>query len=231
MKFEIDSSGRGRAVEVHPRAVPVRAVPPAQVLPDVWLLPGFADPEALVDALEGVIEAAPPRRFVTPRGSAMAVASTSCGAAGWVSDRHGYRYEPIDPLTGRPWPAMPAAFAALADGASTAAGFGAFAPDSCLVNRYAPGVGMGAHQDRDEADLGAPIVSVSLGLPARFFVVGPERRGRSTPIDLVDGDVVVFGASARLHYHGVRPLKPGSHPRFGSVRWNLTFRRALGPAA
>ena len=206
-------------------------MPPSEVLDDVWLLPGLADTDALAGPLEAVVAAAPPRRFVTPRGAPMAVESTNCGTVGWVSDRRGYRYEPRDPRTGRPWPAMPAAFAALADRAASAAGFGPFAPDACLVNRYVPGVGMGAHQDRDEADLDAPIASVSLGIPARFFVVGPERRGRATAIDLADGDVVVFGASARLHYHGVRPLKSASHPRFGPVRWNLTFRRALGPGA
>ena len=224
-----EAGGAARPVGVRARPAPVRAVSPVEVLPDVRLLPGFVDPDALAGPLDAVLRAAPPRRFVTPRGASMAVASTSCGAVGWVSDRRGYRYESADPITGRPWPAMPRGFAALADAASRAAGFGAFAPDTCLVNRYAPGVGMGAHQDRDEADLDAPIVSVSLGLPARFFVVGPERRGRAVPIDLVDGDVVVFGASARLHYHGVRPLKEGVHPRFGPVRWNLTFRRALGP--
>ena len=202
---------------------------PLEVLDDVWLLPRLADPAALETPLAAVVAAAPPRRFVTPRGAPMAVSSTNCGQVGWVSDRRGYRYEPVDPESGRPWPPMPATFAALADRASRAAGFGPFVPDACLVNRYAPGIGMGAHQDRDEADEDAPIVSVSLGLPARFFVVGPERRGRATPIDLVDGDVVAFGGRARLHYHGVRPLKPGVHPRFGAVRWNLTFRRALAP--
>ena len=200
--------------------------PPERRLEDVWLLPRFADPGALAEPLAAVAAAAPPRRFVTPRGRSMAVASTNCGPLGWVSDRRGYRYEPRDPVSGRPWPAMPAAFRDLAREAAAAVGLGPFEPDACLFNRYAPGVGMGAHQDRDEDDLDAPIVSVSLGLPARFFVLGPERRGRSTPIDLVDGDVVVFGRTARLHHHGVRPLKPGTHPRFGAVRWNLTFRRA-----
>ena len=224
-----ESAADERPAGVRARPMPVRTVPPVEVLPGVWLLPGFADSAALAGPLDAVVRAAPPRRFVTPRGASMAVASTSCGAVGWVSDRRGYRYERTDPSSGLAWPAMPTGFAGLADAASRAAGFGAFVPDTCLVNRYAPGTGMGAHQDRDEANLDAPIVSVSLGLPARFFVVGPERRGRATPIDLVDGDVVAFGAGARLHYHGVRPLKDGSHPRFGPVRWNLTFRRALGP--
>ncbi len=208
-------------------AAMVRVMPPVEVLPDVWLLSGFADSELLATPLASVVEAAPLRRFVTARGRQMAVASTNCGAAGWTSDARGYRYTAIDPQSGEPWPAMPAPFGELAQEAARAAGFGAFTPDACLVNRYVPGVGMGAHQDRDEASFDEPIVSVSLGIPARFFVVGPERRGRATPIDVADGDVVVFGASARLHYHGVRPLKQAEHPRFGAARWNLTFRRAL----
>ena len=195
------------------------------VLPGVWHLAGFADGDALAAALEAVLAAAPPRRMTTPRGRPMGVESSNCGALGWVSDRRGYRYSPVDPASGRPWPPMPEAFLALSRRAARAAGFGRFEPDACLLNRYRPGVGMGAHQDRDERDLTAPIVSVSLGIPARFFVIGPERRGRATPIDLVDGDVVVFGGAARLHYHGVRPLRDAVHPRFGAVRWNLTFRK------
>ena len=225
------SEDSGCAGAVRERTPPVRAMPAVEVLPDLWLLPGFADSDALAGPLEAVVAAAPPRRFRTPRGGSMAVRSTGCGTVGWVSDGRGYRYERLDPATGRPWPPMPAAFAALAREAAAAAGFGPFAPDACLVNRYVPGTGMGAHQDRDEADLGAPVVSVSLGIPARFFVVGPERRGRATPIDLGDGDVVVFGGRARLHYHGVRPVKDARHPRFGAVRWNLTLRRALGAPA
>ena len=196
------------------------------ILPGVWHLPGFADGDALGAALETVLAAAPPRRLVTPRGRPMAVLSSNCGALGWVSDRRGYRYSALDPLSGRPWPPMPDVFVELARRAARVCGFARFAPDACLLNRYAPGVGMGAHQDRDEADADAPIVSVSLGLPARFFVVGPERRGRATPVDLVDGDVVVLGGPARLHYHGVRPLGDAVHRRFGAVRWNLTFRKA-----
>ncbi len=156
----------------------------------------------------------------------MAVATTSCGDTGWVADTRGYRYSDVDPLSGDPWPPMPACFSELSRKAAEFAGFQAFEADTCLVNRYAPGVGMGAHQDRDERDFSQPIVSVSLGLPARFFVVGAERKGRSTPIDLKSGDVLVFGGTARRYYHGVRPVKPGQHPRFGCCRWNLTFRRA-----
>ncbi len=164
--------------------------------------------------------------MTTPRGFLIGVAMSNCGECGWVSDRKGYRYSDIDPESNEPWPAMPDCFVELARQAASLCGFAAFAPDVCLINRYEVGKGMGAHQDKDEAMFDQPIVSVSLGLPARFFMIGPERRGRSTPIDLCDGDVVVFGGQARLHYHGVRPLKPGEHPRHGPVRWNLTFRRA-----
>lgn len=197
-----------------------------EILPGWWYLPGFADSEALAPVVAAVCEQAPERRMQTPRGFTMSVATTSCGAVGWVSDRRGYRYSPVDPVTGTPWPAMPAALSALADSASRAAGFGPFAPDTCLINQYTPGTRMGAHQDRDEADFSRPIVSVSLGIPARFFIVGDRRQGRSVPVDLVDGDVVVFGGPARRQFHGVRPLKDARHPRFGAVRWNLTFRQA-----
>lgn len=197
------------------------------VLPGVHHLPGFVtDTGALSDVLDDVIRQAPVRHMTTQRGYLMGVATTNCGACGWVSDRAGYRYSDVDPETARPWPAMPKAFAELAEAAASVSGFDGFRPDVCLINRYAVGKGMGAHQDRDEVRFDQPIVSVSLGLPARFFMVGPERRGRSTPIDVVDGDVVVFGDEARLFYHGVRAVKPGRHARHGDCRWNLTFRCA-----
>ena len=198
-----------------------------EVMPDVFLLPGYADVTGVADALEEVLVRAPVRRMTTPRGFLMGVAMSNCGACGWVSDRRGYRYSECDPETGGAWPSMPSCFDDLAREAAKACRFPNFEPDVCLINRYEIGKGMGAHQDRDESALDQPIVSVSLGLPARFFMIGPERRGKSTPIDVTDGDVVVFGGAARLHYHGVRPLKPGHHHRHGGVRWNLTFRRAL----
>lgn len=198
-----------------------------EILPGWWYLPGFADSERLAPVLASVCAAAPVRRMQTPRGFTMSVAMTSCGDAGWVSDRRGYRYSPEDPLTGKPWPAMPSVLSTLANAASRASGFGDFIPDVCLVNRYLPGTQMGAHQDRDEVDFSVPIVSVSLGIPARFFIVGDQRQGRSTPVDLVDGDVIVFGGPARRQFHGVRKLKAGEHPLFGQTRWNLTFRKAL----
>ncbi len=203
------------------------------VMPGVWFLPRFAEPESLNSDLADVVARAPVRQMKTPRGFLMGVAMSNCGQCGWVSDRRGYRYAEHDPDSGEPWPEMPRSFSLVALAAAKACGFDAFAPDVCLINRYAVGKGMGAHQDRDEQDLEQPIVSISLGLPARFFMVGPERRGRSIPIDVADGDVVVFGGPARLHYHGVRPLKPGDHAVHGASRWNLTFRcaRSLQPVA
>jgi DNA oxidative demethylase len=201
---------------------------PVQHLRDgVVLLPGFAGDPEIVAAVREVQEAAPPRRMTTPGGLAMSVAMTSCGAAGWVTDRHGYRYAAKDPATGRPWPAMPDVLRDLAAAAAARAGFARFDPDSCLINLYEPGARLSLHQDRNERDMGQPIVSVSLGLPATFLFGGETRAAPARPIALAHGDVVVFGGPARLAYHGVRPLKPGSHPLLGASRINLTFRRAL----
>ncbi|MEZ5666916.1 MAG: DNA oxidative demethylase AlkB [Alphaproteobacteria bacterium] len=202
--------------------------PPCTVLVDgLVLLAGFADADALHGEVGRIAAAAPFRHLTTPGGGTMSVAMTNCGSAGWVSDRRGYRYTATDPLTGRAWPAMPAAFADLADRAARAAGFDPFAPDACLVNRYAPGTTLGAHQDKDEADFAFPIVSVSIGLPAVFAWYGATRGGTPLTIPLQHGDVVVFGGPARRGYHGVRRLKPGRHPLTGDCRVNLTFRRAL----
>lgn len=196
------------------------------ICPGMVLLPGFADSQALDVDIQAIREVSPLRRMQTMRGFLMSVQTTSCGQVGWVADRQGYRYEALDPLTGNAWPAMPLSFLKLSSSAAHRAGFADFVPDSCLINHYEPGTQMGAHQDKDEVDFDSPIVSVSLGIGARFFVVGPERKGKSTAVDLSDGDVVVFGGPARQYYHGVRKLKPANHPHFGPVRWNLTFRKA-----
>lgn len=180
----------------------------------------------LLDALAAVARAAPFRHLTTPGGYVMSVAMTNCGEVGWVSDRTGYRYDPIDPESGRPWPAMPPAFRDLAQRAGEAAGYEDFRPDACLVNRYEPGARLSLHQDRDEADLRAPIVSVSLGLPAIFLWGGPARSDKTRRIPLTHGDVVVWGGPSRLAFHGVAPLAQGEHPLTGHVRYNLTFRRA-----
>ena len=174
-----------------------------------------------------VAEAAPFRRMVTPGGCTMSAAMTNCGTVGWVTDRRGYRYDSIDPAGGKPWPRMPTVFLDLATAAARKAGFGEFIPDACLVNRYEPGAKLSLHQDKDETDFSAPIVSVSLGLPATFLFGGLKRSDAQRKIPLVHGDVVVWGGPARLAYHGVRPLKDGVHPALGRQRINLTFRKAL----
>jgi alkylated DNA repair protein (DNA oxidative demethylase) len=193
------------------------------------LLRGFAAAEVggLVAALGPITAAAPFRHMVTPGGHTMSVAMTSCGDAGWVSDRGGYRYEPLDPKTGRAWPAMPSAFFELAPRAAATAGFAGFVPISCLINRYAPKAKMSLHQDKDEGDFSAPIVSVSLGLPAVFLFGGRKRSDRPSRIRLVSGDVVVWGGPARMNFHGVAPLADGTDPMTGNTRINLTFRRAV----
>jgi alkylated DNA repair protein (DNA oxidative demethylase) len=190
------------------------------------LLRGFARDPAILAAVRAVQAEAPPRRMTTPGGYTMSVAMTSCGALGWVTDRAGYRYDAIDPERGRPWPAMPPVLRSLAAEAAAAAGFNAFAPDSCLINLYEPGARLSLHQDRNERDFSQPIVSVSLGLPATFLLGGLSRNDPTQAIPLEHGDVVVFGGPARLAFHGVKPLKDGDHPQLGDRRINLTFRRA-----
>jgi alkylated DNA repair protein (DNA oxidative demethylase) len=191
------------------------------------VLVGFAAPHAdsLLSAIASIDAAAPCRCMETP-GGLMSVAMTNCGSAGWVADATGYRYAAEDPLTGRRWPTMPDGFASLAREAASTAGFADFTPDGCLINRYEPGSRLSLHQDRDERDFSAPIVSVSLGLPATFLWGGLKRTDRVRRIPLIHGDVVVWGGPARKNFHGVRALADGAHPLTGAVRYNLTFRKA-----
>jgi alkylated DNA repair protein (DNA oxidative demethylase) len=192
------------------------------------LLRGFARAfEAdLIADLRDIVERAPFRHMVTPGGHQMSVAMTNCGSTGWVTDRNGYRYDANDPETGRPWPAMPTLFREIARQAAERAGFAGFSPDACLINRYQPGARMSLHQDKDEDDFGAPIVSVSLGLPAIFLFGGLKRSDKPRRFRLEHGDVAVWGGPARLTYHGVAPLADGEHALMGRQRINLTFRRA-----
>ncbi|MGH6677838.1 MAG: DNA oxidative demethylase AlkB [Bradyrhizobium sp.] len=192
------------------------------------LLRGFARSfqHDLVPALHAVIAQAPFRHMQTPGGRHMSVAMTNCGDVGWVTDRAGYRYDAVDPQSGKSWPAMPPVFGLLAGQAAERAGFAGFSPDACLINRYEPGARMSLHQDRDERDFGAPIVSVSLGLPAIFLFGGPKRSDGPQRIRLQHGDIVVWGGPARLFFHGVAPLAEGDHAEFGRYRINLTFRKA-----
>ena len=191
------------------------------------VLRGFASAreDALKDDVARIGAAAPFRHLVTPGGFRMSVAMTNCGELGWVSDRRGYRYDPVDPDSGRPWPALPETLRALARDAAARAGYAGFAPDACLINRYAPGARLSMHQDRDEKDLRAPIVSVSLGLPAVFLWGGDECADKARRIALNHGDVVVWGGPSRLRFHGVLALKDGEHPFAGGHRINITFRK------
>jgi alkylated DNA repair protein (DNA oxidative demethylase) len=192
------------------------------------LLRGFARPVEpdLVAALREIVDQAPFRHMSTPGGYQMSVAMTNCGSTGWVTDRSGYRYDAIDPQSGKPWPAMPPVFRSLAEQAARDAGFDGFAPDACLVNCYQPGARMSLHQDKDENDFGAPIVSVSLGLPAIFLFGGSRRADKPQRFRLEHGDVVVWGGPSRLFFHGIAPLADGEHAVMGRQRINLTFRKA-----
>jgi alkylated DNA repair protein (DNA oxidative demethylase) len=188
----------------------------------------FAMPDetAIFAALHGITVKAPFRHMVTPGGFLMSVAMTNCGSYGWVTDRTGYRYDAADPESGKPWPRMPGVFLQLAQEAAASAGVRGFEPDACLINRYDPGARLSLHQDKNERDLGAPIVSVSLGIPAVFLFGGSQRQDKPMRVQLMHGDVVVWGGPARLRYHGVMPLKEGYHSLAGGHRINLTFRKA-----
>lgn len=193
------------------------------------VLRGFAALEAtaLMESLQDVLLAAPFRHMITPGGFRMSVAMTNCGPAGWITDRRGYRYDALDPITRRPWPALPAVFMRLATRAAAAGGFEGFEPDACLINRYEPGARLSLHQDKNERSLAAPIVSVSLGLPATFLFGGLRRAERPRRIRMESGDVAVWGGPARLAFHGIEPLPDGDDPLTGRCRINLTFRQAL----
>jgi alkylated DNA repair protein (DNA oxidative demethylase) len=199
------------------------------IVPGASWLHGFVqgDAEALLRTIEAIAAVSPFRNMVTPGGFTMSVAMTNCGPAGWVTDRRGYRYAALDPLSEQPWPSMPTLFADIAARAAAAAGFADFAPDACLVNRYEPGARMSLHQDKDERDFTQPIVSISLGLPAIFLFGGQKRSDRPKRLRLESGDVVVWGGPARTVFHGIDPLRQGVDSLTGTCRYNLTLRRAL----
>ncbi len=199
-----------------------------QLATQAFVLRGFALPwlQALLPALRQVLAAAPLRRMVTPGGFTMSVALTNCGALGWTTDRHGYRYSPHNPATAQPWPDLPDCLRELAQQAAAQAGFADFDPDACLINRYVPGARMSLHQDKNERDYAAPIVSISLGLPALFQLGGAQRSDSTLKVPLLHGDVMVWGGVDRLRFHGVLPLKEGVHEVMGAQRINLTLRQA-----
>jgi DNA oxidative demethylase len=196
-----------------------------ELAPDFWLLPGFSNEFALQDEISKIVSDAPLRHLIVPGGKRMAVAMSNCGSLGWSSDRSGYRYTRTDPLTGAHWPTLPTLFLDLAQSAARTAGWTGFFPDACLINQYAPGAGLGLHQDRDELDHSQPIVSVSIGAPCSFILGGLKRNDPVRSVPLQHGDVMVWGGQSRLRFHGVRPLR---QQRLEPIqyRYNLTFRKA-----
>jgi alkylated DNA repair protein (DNA oxidative demethylase) len=227
--IDAKAAGVGRTIDLFTDQAPIADRPHTQPLADgAVVLHGFASSAAehLWRDVGRVIETAPLRHMLTPGGLRMSVAMTNCGASGWVSDGRGYRYDAVDPGSGRTWPQMPDSLRAFAQSAAAAAGFSGFDPDACLINRYEPGARMGLHQDRDEQDLLQPIVSLSLGLPAGFLFGGMKRNDTTLRMPLFHGDVVVWGGPSRLRFHGVLPIQDGWHPLTGACRVNLTFRRA-----
>lgn len=199
-----------------------------KIVENAFFLKGFAlsNQENILQDLQQILVAAPLRHMVTPGGFVMSVSMTNCGDLGWVTDKKGYRYTAHDPLTSRPWPAMPTSFVALAKSAASEAGFNHFTPDACLINEYKVGARMSLHQDKNEQDFSQPIVSVSLGCTASFQFGGLERADKTIKIQLNHGDIVLWGGASRLHFHGVLPLKSGVHALLGERRINLTFRKA-----
>lgn len=194
--------------------------------------PGYLDGDrqwAVLAAIEEVLMTAP---LATPRmpksGRPFTVLMSNCGPLGWTSDESGYRYQPMHPETGRPWPPIPAPVAAIWDAVARYA----HAPECCLINFYAPTAKMGLHQDRDEQEFHAPVVSISLGDSCLFRVGGRQRRHPTRSFRLNSGDVVVLGGGARLAFHGVDRIYAGTSTllRQGG-RINLTMRRVTAPAA
>lgn len=211
--FELDNPLAGTQTRLGPQAVVLRGI----ALPYV---------DAIWPTLQAVIAQAPFRHMITPGGQRMSVPLTNCGTLGWTSDTKGYRYTTCDPDSGQPWPALPAPFIQLARDAAAQAGFLGFTPDACLINRYQPGTRLSLHQDKNERDFSAPIVSVSLGIPAMFLWGGQRRADRPERVPLFHGDVAVWGGVDRLRFHGVAPIKDSTHPLLGAERINFTFRRA-----
>lgn len=195
---------------------------------DACILRGFALPyaNALLAAIAHIKAQTPFRHMTTPGGFTMSIALINCGELGWVSDQHGYRYSKTNPVNGQPWPPMPARFSQLAHAAAATAGFANFKPDACLINRYLPGSRLSLHQDKNERDFSAPIVSVSLGMAAIFLFGGHERTDKTAKVPLYHGDIAVWGGKDRLRYHGVQPIKGDPHPLLGNQRINFTFRKA-----
>jgi alkylated DNA repair protein (DNA oxidative demethylase) len=201
-----------------------------EVAPDVFLwrekFPPLAQ-KALLEEVSEKLKDAPLYRPVMPKtGKAFSVEESNFGALGWVSDRSGYRYQPAHPVMGRAWPAIPAALLALwgeiNDGPP---------PECCLVNLYRAGAKMGLHQDRDERDVSAAVIGISLGDEALFRIGQTSRGGQTRSVSLASGDVIAFGGSARLAYHGIDRIKAGTSTLIpGGGRLSLTLRRVARSA-
>lgn len=196
--------------------------------PGAVLLRGFAyaDAALILEETSLISASSPFRHMTTPGGYDMSVAMTNCGNYGWITDRRGYRYTDLDPLSQHRWPEMPTVFYQLAINAAREGGFNHFRPDVCLINRYAVGAKMSLHQDKDETDFTQPIVSLSFGLPAIFQFGGMVRSDTPKKVLLTHGDVVVWGGDSRLVYHGILPVKDGYHRLTGPYRINMTFRKS-----
>lgn len=208
---------------------------PAPLPSSVTYLSGamtLAEQQALLHDIEQVIENAPFFSPSMPRtGKPFSVRMSNCGPLGWVSDRDGYRYQPHHPVTGRPWPAIPAALYDLWNRLSAYPA----PPEACLINYYDTAAKMGSHQDRDEEDFDAPVLSVSLGDSAVFHVGGTTRSGPKARIRLASGDVLLLAGESRLAFHGIDRILGGSStllrpPLFpAGGRLNLTLRRVTKP--
>jgi DNA oxidative demethylase len=185
-----------------------------------------AQQKVLLDEVLQKLKAAPLYRPVMPNtAKPFSVKESNFGPLGWVSDKSGYRYQALHPVTGAPWPAIPQALLTLWDEINAPS-----APDCCLVNLYRAGAKMGLHQDRDEADTSAAVIGVSLGDDALFRIGSPTRGGKTLSVTLASGDVIAFGGAARLAYHGIDRIKPGSSRLVpGGGRLSLTLRRVSPP--
>lgn len=200
--------------------------PIEEIYPSTFLLSGYANTSALQTEILRLSNISPFRKMQTPMGHYTGIELTNCGPFGWVSDSRGYRYEPIDPITNQPWPAMPPQFSQIARDAAALAGFDKFDSNACLINHYQIGDKLGSHQDKDEGEFDSPIVSISIGLPATFQIFGKTRSGIEIEVELKDGDVMVWGGASRLIYHGVKSIKQDKlNPKL-KHRYNITFRKA-----
>ena len=197
-----------------------------EIYPDVFVLANFINTDILLSEVDRIIIESPFRKMLTPNGHYTNVAFTNCGSYGWTSDQHKYQYSQFDPLNNQPWQPMPEQFKSLANSAALTAGFKDFEPDACLINQYFVGTKLGSHQDKNEQDFLQPIVSVSIGLTATFQIFGNERSGKLLDYQLHDGDVMVWGNSARLVYHGVKALASNKLNPKANQRINITFRKS-----